>query len=538
MQTIGNRPLDAHDDYQPMLDAVTKTFASVKRNPLFTTDAEDLWKTWLSYLPDDEQQHHNCHACRRFVERYGGLVTISDDGDISPATIDDAPGIYSNAFRAVAARVSKARVTGVFVSSERSWGLAENPDKKRDRTWRHMHVTPPPEVLHRGAILNADQRAAELHEEYAMLCRALAEIRGDVLTAALSIAESEALYRSEKVQGRIRWLVDLRNKRETTPNTRWRENITWLAVATAPAGFCHVRASVVGSLLEDIEAGKSFTEVKRAFDAKMHPLQYQRPSAAPSAGNIKQAEEIVAKLGSAGSLRRRFARVEELKTIWLPTAKTPADPSRPILAKGAVFAHLVTDAERSGADLLVAKSPAMTWEKFARTVLGTAEELAVWVPKGASHFTAFVTAADPDAPPIIQWDREDARNAFSWYTYFGGSMPLQWNLTPGWVPVTAVSPMPNQWQEGFDHHGKGIMLVLEGCHDTADASACLFPELLKSDYHAVRQTIERFSHGAKLEGADRASACGLTVRAGTPANAAIRAKSRGAYTEYTIDRWD
>lgn len=34
----------------------------------------------------------------------------------------------------------------------------------------------------------------------------------------------------------------------------------------------------------------------------MNPLQYQRPQAAPSAGNVAQAERIVEKLGIANSL--------------------------------------------------------------------------------------------------------------------------------------------------------------------------------------------------------------------------------------------
>jgi hypothetical protein len=44
-----------------------------------------------------------------------------------------------------------------------------------------------------------------------------------------------------------------------------------------------------------------------------------------------------------------------------------------------------------------------------------AQQLEVQVPRDANHCMALVTATHPDAPPILHWDREDARNPVSWY---------------------------------------------------------------------------------------------------------------------------
>lgn len=384
--------LESHDDYEPLLESVRTSLRGITAPvSLFTTDAEGLWEAWLGALPPEERRHHNCHACRRFVEKYGGLVTIDDDGKTHSAVFHSAnAGIYRDARITVSRIVERARVTGVHVSSEKVYGTACTYDKKRGKMWSHMCAIPTEKMVYRGVVLDAGQRAAELREDYGTLRRALAEFSPELLKQACAIADSEALYRAEKIQGRLKWLAELREKWDDLRG-RWRDNAVWLAVAKAPAGFCHVRASVVGSLLEDLEAGKSFAEVKRSFDAKMHPLQYQRPQAPPSAGNVRQAEEVVAKLGSAGSLRRRFARLEDLKTIWLP-AKSEVEK------KGGVFGHLLTAETALG--LVIAQAPNMTWDKFARIVLPTAEEMSVHVPSHA-NFHAFVTAADPDAPPII-----------------------------------------------------------------------------------------------------------------------------------------
>ncbi len=56
----------------------------------------------------------------------------------------------------------------------------------------------------------------------------------------------------------------------------------------------------------------------------------------------------------------------------------------------------------------------MTWEKFARTVLPDAETIELYVPAEAAPYVAMVTAANPQAPPILQWDRAERRNPVSW----------------------------------------------------------------------------------------------------------------------------
>ncbi len=89
---------------------------------------------------------------------------------------------------------------------------------------------------------------------------------------------------------------------------------------------------MIGTLMEDIQAGLRFAEVKAKFDAKMDPLLYQRPQAAPSAGNIAQAEKVVQALASAGALQRRFARLKDIQALW--TRRVSRCPP-----SGGVFAH-------------------------------------------------------------------------------------------------------------------------------------------------------------------------------------------------------
>ena len=77
-----------NDGYEHLESDIRRSFnESIKANePLFTTNVENLFDIYLNNLPEEGRQHYNCHACRDFINRYGGLVTIdSETGKTSPA---------------------------------------------------------------------------------------------------------------------------------------------------------------------------------------------------------------------------------------------------------------------------------------------------------------------------------------------------------------------------------------------------------------------------------------------------------------------
>lgn len=517
-----------HDaDFAALLATVNTTF-SASSGPLFTTNAADLFDLYLSHLPA-ERDVHSCTACRRFVETFGGLVTIGEDGRAASAMwcADDAPTFYRPSIKAMQNEVQRSRVTGPFLSSEPRYGMPKTG------TWTHFAVTPPRSAVFKHALLSPGQAMAAKREDFRTVASALADFTPPVLTEALRLLESESLARSERFVSPVRWMLDLHSARGEARDSRVRDNILWRAIAAAPEGYCHPRASVVGSLLEDLAGGLDFAEVKRRFDAKLHPLQYQRPQAAPAAGAIAAAEKIVEALGIAPSLERRFARLEEIDAVWVPEpAKAPA-------TAGGVFGHIAP--KNSGAAPSASGMPpvVMTWEKFVRTALPGATAMEVLVP-AHGNFIAMTTAAHADAPPILRWDCQDDRNPVAWYVYHGGSSASLWGLRGNaWAKVEALSLLPTMWGEKPSPHlGEGVVIVIEGALDTRNESNCLFPETLRSELHGARAVIEAYSKRAKLAPPDGPAACGLDLRKGGSAGYTLRVTGATGTTDYRIDRWD
>src|SRR5690606_31180551 len=141
-----------------------------KPRPLFATAAADLFDVYLDALPAELRQENACATCKRFFERFAGLVTIDAKGQTSPVfwAAKQAPQPYVDAVAALAAAVSQAPVVGLFLSSEPNWG----PISKGG--WTHLAVTPPSDRMFTvTGLRRPGPAAAEVREDFRTLVAAL-----------------------------------------------------------------------------------------------------------------------------------------------------------------------------------------------------------------------------------------------------------------------------------------------------------------------------------------------------------------------------
>ncbi len=522
-QTITHKQTDIDHGYDNYVSRMSKRVEKITA-PLFTTDAADLFGLYLSNLPTTDRQHYTCNTCRHFFERFGGLVTIGDDGKLESVMWQpgDAPSFYAGAAAALKQAVENAKVTGIYLSKDGTYGTPVTGGPVR---WTHYAVKVDPKRIYKARAKDTGEAMAEKREEFKMLSRGLSEFTVEHIETAVTLLRAAGLANAIAVLGRAEWLLEL--KRLVNKKKSHQANHIWTAVATAPVGFAHVRSSMLGTLLDDIKNGTDLEVLKRSFAAKMAPTAYQRPQAAPSIGTIKQAEEMVRKLGIETALERRFARFDEVELVW-KALRESAD-----VAPG-IFGHLKpVKAKPATVTPGVQK---ITWAAFTKHVLGAALGMEILVPSGKAPFAALVTAAHADAAPILKWDLEEDRNPVSWYLYADGSMASQWGLIPGTTAkVTGICTLPCHWR-GRETPGfpEGHIFLLEGAQDKNADGLGLFPQILKSELHGVRAVIEAHSNSGMKTGQADASACGInalgaTVRVTLPG---------GVASTYHIDRME
>lgn len=406
-----SRPNDRYNDFER---SVVARFDSLVNDstPLFRVDVEDLWDVYINNIPEEGRSHYNCNACKYFINRFGKLVAVNEDGTITSVMWDEnnTPEFFKKSVEEMRKVVEKSRIKTVFKAQEITLGIPETGE------WTHLHteLSSSSVCLNKSRLLTAKQVMAEKSEDYRMLRRAISEYSMDTVEQAINILDTEALYRSEKCLGVAKWFKDVKVVMDSMSNSIAKENIVWLAVATAPNGFCHVKSSMIGTLLDDIEAGMSFDLIKRRFDEKMHPSNYMRSQSAPTLNQTIEAEKVVEKLGIANSLLRRYASLNEVpenEIIWASKMTTaPKVESRPTAG---MFAHLAKQKEQPKAKNMDLPATVMTWDKFSRTVLPTADTIEAMIDN-PGRLMALITASDDTSENILQWN-----NKFSWYYHSG-----------------------------------------------------------------------------------------------------------------------
>jgi hypothetical protein len=519
----------ADREYSKFLKSLQK---NAPTEQLFTTDipGEKLWAAYLASFAPSERQHYTCRTCRGFIEAYGGLVTIDVLGNAYPAFWGSGPKDKLN--EKLGKLVMGSKVTGVFLSDTPTLG------KHEAGGWDHIAVTLP--SYHKHLLYIAEQRMAALKQDFGTLAHSLSDFKPTTIATALRILQTDSLFRGEKFIAPLEWFQSLHSNIER--NRQNKANLIWQAVASAPVGFATPRSGLVGTLLEDIQAGLPFQDIAARFKAKMHPLQYLRPQAAPAEQTIDAAEKLVAKLGLEESFAIRY-----LPPHWTP--ETLADGcltkefTGPFIDEPTgIFASLKS---KTTTPIDVTTPVPITWAKFYKDViLGSyvsSMELQLR-PSWNYEFAYLTTLANEDAKPIYQWDTEERRNPVAHFCFHGGNQPhhvVEQNAT-GWYPVQEIVKRPMHWYGNeAPNFPEGVILLLKGARCTLDATLPLFPEFLKSELHPIRSVVEAFAEKGRVSGKGKPCAAGLLLVKGHPwSDTLVRVTTDNVRTVYKLDRWD
>lgn len=496
------------------------------KGPIFTTDAIGLFARYLDGITED-RQHYNCKGCFRFLNNYGGLATISPLGEVVPLFwkgFGEWPVPFVQSVINMRQAVRKAKITGVFINDQLTWGTPKTGE------WTHLCAFPDFK-LPKGR-LTAEQVMAEKKQDFGILKHALADYGLDVAKQAFRVLEADALERSEKVASIGEWFVALHEQIANLKGPR-RDNLIWQAVALAPPGWCHIRSTMISTLLDDIKSGLGYEEIAARWKRKMHPLQYQRPTAPISGGQIKAGNKRIEELGAAGALARRFAKIEEVKAFWRPSQVEVPEIFKKILT-GGPFDHLLPKSKEVKNIELPAQL--MTWARFKDEILPGASKLELLAPSHGSYY-GMVTAVNEGGTPLMQWDTEP-RNPVSWFFVHNGSSASRWSLVGGmWVEVNALCWKPPHWYhpELFRHQSETVFMILQGCKPSEpQRGGSFFPENLRSEFREIRAAMEAYSNSALIVGHEEGTANGYALQNGMMFNVTVRVNGDRTFK---LDRW-
>jgi hypothetical protein len=515
---------------------------------LFTVKIKHLSSAFLESFEEAYRQEHNCSTCRRFISMYGNAVYILEDGSLKSALWDpeDAPAGFEDALATLKHSVESAGVVDTTFyypgnsATGGEWGAHESGG------FNHLYV--PEEITRSFSSTRQTNRTcrAAYRERHRVLVSGLfklGEARTELFKKALLILQSAEIQSGEKFIPWVKWLYKVSTMKDTVKNKLHLSNLLFKEATIAPNGWCEFRDSTVGTLLENIQSGMSTDQIIRFHNKIVAPWVYQRPTAAPTEGNVQQAEKLIAELGLETALQRRFATLDEVLAFTTPLWSTTPEPAKE--SKGGIFGDIARkgDDQKPKAENEVSEvyGGVKTFDVFARTILPTAQRIRLHFNVPRTNLGGILTGVDPAAGRLFSYETDKARNPFNWYVHVTHPVFTDYSLNRT-VEVLAVLPSVPTWKDPETKHNfkESHLFVLEGAvpKEHIQIASCLFPEILRSELHGVRATIEAYSSTHQAAGRDVGGQMALGWFLSFDPNVLLEVKTDLGWTSYRLDRFE
>jgi hypothetical protein len=533
------RPKSATTDpiFELLVSVLQATANARSKGPLFHAklDLQDksLFELYLSSLPEHLRPEHNCRSCRSFLARFGDLCQVQDDGTLRPliwpqTPNDQVPAIYRSFVEDFNKLFQGRGVTQEYrITGTSCLVLGELPTN--GSCFKHFHVR----LASTNPLANPlDYLSTDT--AYDMLARVLDDYNVSVIHEGHHLLHHKLLH-STSHRPTINWLKHTAEAIESFSGDEvQKRNLVTRYASGAPLGFLSaLRGGIIGTLLTDIKSGLEFDDISKRWNNLANGLAYMRPTALPSAGNVQVAEKSFADLGyTKDDLMRYFMTIDQIPdaaVLWKDQAlfNQLASTRGAEEAGSRIFASL--DSKIGNSKSLTSNSlPAkfkddqgpptkVSFRTFARKTLPDVELLELEI--ASSRQMGFFTIGAPNSKSPFYFGSET--NTASWYRWGQARNVSNVGLTAGYCKVAAITTFPHMWEymtaqeavafEDSSDVGAGagevtkrrwigarddirFMFCLQGAKsDTRTTGLCLFPSLMRGEFHGVRKTVEAFS---------------------------------------------
>lgn len=395
-------------DFHLFATAVHQQYSAMAKHELFTTDGDaDVFAAYLAAFPPGSNPifrtntEHDCSCCKNFVRNLGTVVSLAT-GKVE--TVWDIPTVgypYDDVAKAMAAHVRSRALKSIYRTKERQYGAEFSRETLPDgstRRWNHFHG----KVADKHFSATPEAVRGEYDAKLQVFRRGLTELKLDVLDDILELIDTKALYRGEEHERAVR------NFRTTlmaynAVQDEGQRVIFQTVNATTPAA--QFRNTVIGTLAQDLSSGKPMDAAVKAFEDKVAPHNYKRPTALITPRMVDDAMKTIHAEGLEPALERRLATIADVSindVLWV-------DRDDAKLMKGGI-AELLMDAAVPTKLPISANFTSITIDDFMTRVLPKAKRMELFVAN--KHRPNFVTLTAPkhaDAPPLFKWG-----NGFAW----------------------------------------------------------------------------------------------------------------------------
>lgn len=374
-------------------------------------DKDTLSRVYLESFPEGsnplfrERTQHDCSGCNNFIRHLGKVVTIDSQLEIETVWDIDVGGVYQEVADALAELVRSAKITSLYRTTEKRYGILNNTEQFEDGTihkWDHFYAEVPVSlIIRRNGSRSVGQIVGEYNTTYSVLKRSVTEITNHAIDTVEDLIMQNSLYRGQEHLQTVGKLKTLKSEYDNLPDDK-KEIFLWDCVAKYGHSV-RVKNTVIGTLLVDLSEGVELERAVKSFEDKVAPQNYKRTTALITQKMIDNANNTIKKLEIEDSLHRRYAVESDLtinnvlfadRDSKLHVNSNPLDSLKPTKAQ----------------NLSLDKVQEITIDKFLSDVLPKIETMEVYVGnKHTSNFMSLIAPVHHDSKSLLSWD-----NGFSW----------------------------------------------------------------------------------------------------------------------------
>lgn len=392
-------------------EAVSAQWATMQQHSMYrvAVEKDDLWNTYQAAFPEGtnpifrERREHECNCCKQFIRAVGDCVAVINGKLTSVWDAKVSDPTYQIVALAMAKLVKGKAIVNPFLHYEPKAGTSRTFDEHMTgKAWDHFAVNIKPQfVADKVAIptkLNAERTAREL------FARGCATISDQAIEEVLDLIAQGSLYRGDEPRANV---IEFRKLRDEWVKLDGPARLLYeWSASKARGSVSGIRNTVIGTLLVALSEGEELEGAVKAFEAKVAPANYKRPSALVTPVMVAKAKAKIAELGLTSALERRYAIADDL------TIENVLFVDRSLKIAGDVFDEITA---RVPVKLMsLDKVEDVSIAKFLADILPRAASIEVlFENRHAGNLVSLIAPVDATAGRLFKWG-----NNFSW-SYHG-----------------------------------------------------------------------------------------------------------------------
>lgn len=413
-----------------------------KSGKLFRVElsGQQVWDTYINGFTKEEDpvfrdpnsSSHNCNNCKNFIRRYGNVVSIDENYNITTMFEVDCEEEFKSTTKALTEAIKNSKVTEVFFETfdELKSLPYESCTKKNDvfqlglavnhkqytkeeaekfgvvkpeeiRSFNHLHL-----FLDKAFVDTSGSSVEALMGNYRdaknVFQRAMETISLDTLQLVKDLINQGSLLDGQTHLYKIEQIIPLKTEYDKLSSAH-KDNWCWVNSYKLP--FAKFRNELIGVLCSELSEGEEINKACQSWNKRVDPVNYMKTTAPITKKQIEEAKKFVEENGYVESFDRRFANIDDIKASEILHLNSGDGKIKSVSIFDGVKSTS-TQHKRSEFDGV----EEVSIDKFMSDILPGCTSVEAYLQNSHNgNLVSLTTANHPDSKPIFKWT-----NNYSW----------------------------------------------------------------------------------------------------------------------------